>query len=70
MAKQVEETPDTTTEFNDFLGIFLQVDTSTIPPGGSQNQVNVKADQQGCLPVRDGSMPISFDSTTNYTSFT
>ena len=66
MPRTDEESPLSISEINDFTGIYLQIDSSTLPPGGAQVQINIKSDQRGCLTVRDGMLPISFDASVSY----
>lgn len=62
MAKrQGNESPDGSVEMNDFPGIFLLTDPIDLPPGGGQDQLNLKSDQGGTLQVRNGMLVVSFD---------
>ncbi len=55
------EKPAARDEAKDFPGIFLLNDPTDLPPGGAQDQVNMKSDQQGAMTVRGGVLPVSFD---------
>ena len=46
----------------DFPGIFLLTDPIDLPPGGAQDQLNLKSDEPGQANVRLGMLPVSFDS--------
>ncbi len=61
MSRGKNETPESQVQFSDFPGLFLLSDPVDLPPGASQDQVNIKSDLAGSMQVRGGCQVIQFD---------
>lgn len=55
------ETPDRTTNAQQFLGIIAEVSPTALPPGASSDQVNVTNEERGSVRSRDALRPVTFN---------
>lgn len=53
--------PKSAYDAKDFPGIQLQADAHDLPPGMSQDQINIQSDQEGAMRVRLGCRLVTFD---------
>jgi hypothetical protein len=55
------ETPDRTTTIQKFTGIITEVSPVALPPGASENQVNLTNEERGVAQSRKALRPVTFN---------
>ncbi len=55
------ETPRSTVNAQQFLGIIKEVSATALPPGASEDQINLTNEERGSVRTRDGLRPVTFN---------